>query len=186
MKRHAGGQGASNHASRNRTEWKHTHTSKLLESQVPSPTVMTASLPPQTEQMLYFTMMWAFSPAFKSELTFPTAAALGLWTVIQTREIDGYFMVLNGMPPRNQSVGRVSNSPKWAFVYIKFLSAQTGNFETANNSFYIWSVFLQMQAIWNIIQLPLPLSCCHLSVKSQTTGCMLSLFQGDCCRLSES
>ena len=41
---HAGGQGTCNHASGNWTEWKHIHTSKVLESQVPILCGMTVSL----------------------------------------------------------------------------------------------------------------------------------------------
>lgn len=54
------------------------------------------------------------------------ATAFGLYMV--TRETSVCFMVLNRMSLRKEW-GRLSSIPKWAFVSIKSLSAQTGNFE---------------------------------------------------------
>lgn len=61
---------------------------------------------------------------------------------------------------------RVSTTPKWAFVYSQFPPARIWNFKNVNNPFNTWSVFFQMQAICNIIRLPLQSSFCHMTEKS--------------------
>lgn len=59
--------------------------------------------------------------------------------------------------------------PQWTF-----LSAQIWNSKNVNNPFYPWFVFFQLQAICNIIWLPLPFFYCQLSDKSQPPGCVFS------------
>lgn len=111
-----------------------------------------------------------------SLLQLPWGHCLHVWLVTQTKETGVcLFYVLNGMPPRKQNMVD-EHYPQMSTGLHSVSFCTNFKFQKCKQSFlYTWSLFFQMEAICNMIQLPLPLSTLLLSSGREVTTTMVCI-----------